>query len=222
MTRLIFWDVDTQHDFMRRDGALYVRGAERLIPVLAGLTEFAHTRRIPIIASADNHEPTDPEISDAPDWSTTFPPHCLRGTPGQRKIPETAREDSLVIDPEPQDPGALAQRVLGHGGDLLLHKRTLDVFSNPNLPAVLRALEPETVVTYGVATEFCVRHTVEGLLRHLSRVRLVLVSDAVRAIQAGEGERLIAGWRERGVELMESAEILRGESLAAYGGRGAV
>lgn len=217
MTRLIFWDVDTQHDFMRRDGALYVRGAERLIPALAGLTEFAHTRRIPIVASADNHEPGDPEISDAPDWTGTFPPHCLQGTPGQRKIPETARPDALVIDPEPQDPGALAQRVLGHRGALLLHKRTLDVFSNANAPAVLRALEPEAVVTYGVATEFCVRHTVEGLLRHLPRARVVLVADAVRAIQPEEGERLIAGWRERGVQVMESGEILRGGSLEPYG-----
>ena len=222
MTRVIFWDVDTQHDFMRRDGALYVRGAERTIPVLAGLTEFARTRRIRIVASADNHDLTDPEISDAPDWSTTFPPHCLRGTPGQRKIPETGREGFLVVDPEPQDPGALAQRVLGHGGDVLLHKRTLDVFSNPNLPAVLRALEPETVVAYGVATEFCVRHTVEGLLRHLPRTRLVLVQDAVRAIQTAEGERLITGWRERGVRMMESADILRGGSLGAYGAAGAV
>jgi len=222
MTRLIFWDVDTQHDFMRRDGALYVRGAERRIPLLGELTEFAHTRRIPIIASADNHEPTDPEISDTPDWATTFPPHCLRGTPGQRKIPETALADPLVIDPEPQDPGALAQRILGHGRDLLLHKRALDVFSNSNLPAVLRALEPETVVTYGVATEFCVKHTVEGLLRHLPRARLVLVGDAVRAIEPSEGERLVASWRERGVQVMESEEILRGGSLAAYGAGNAV
>ena len=222
MTRLIFWDVDTQHDFMRRDGALYVRGAEQLIPALGGLTEFARTRRIPIVASADNHEPGDPEISDTPDWSTTFPPHCLRGTPGQRKIPETAGEGSLVVDPEPQDPGALAQRVLGHSGDVLLHKRSLDVFSNPNLPAVLRALEPETVVAYGVATEFCVKHTVEGLLRHLPRARLVLVRDVVRAIQAPEGERLITGWVERGVHLVESAEILRGDGLEAYGATGAV
>jgi nicotinamidase-related amidase len=98
---------------------------------------------------------------------------------------------------------------------VLLHKRALDVFSNPNLPAVLRALEPETVVTYGVATEFCVRHTVEGLLRQLPRARLVLVQDAVRAIQAAEGERWITGWRERGVRVMDSAEILRGGSLEA-------
>lgn len=222
MTRLIFWDVDTQHDFMRRDGALYVRGAARLIPVLAGLTRFAHNHRIPIVASADNHEPTDPEISDTPDWVTTFPPHCLRGTPGQRKIPETALADPLVIDPEPQDPGALAQRILGHGRDLLPHKRALDVFSNPNMPAVLRALEPETVVIYGVATEFCVRHTVEGLLRHLPRARLVLVSDAVRAIRPAEGERLVASWRERSVQLMESEAILREGSLAAYGAPSAV
>lgn len=216
MTRLIFWDVDTLYDFMRADGRLYVPGSEEIIPALQALTDFAHEHRIPIVASADNHEPGDPEISDAPDWKTTFPPHCMRGTPGQLKIAETALRNPLVIEPELQDPGALAHRILGHRGDFLLHKRSVDVLSNANMPTLLRTLEPQAVVLYGVATDFCARYAIEGLLQHLPRAEVYLVSDAVRAIYPEEGDRLIAAWEERGVRLADAAQILRGGLLESH------
>lgn len=208
MTKLIFWDVDTSYDFMRADGKLYVPGSEEIIPAIRELTNFAHANGIPIVASADNHELTDSEISDSPDWKTTFPPHCMRGTPGQLKIQEAELRNPFVIEPELQDPGALAQQIVAHRGDILLHKRALDVFTNSNVPALLRALEPEAVVIYGVATDFCDRYTVEGLLRHLPGAELYLVTDAVRAIYPAEGERLIASWRDRGVRMITVRQIL--------------
>ncbi len=174
------------------------------------------------MASADSHEADDAEISDAPDWKTTFPPHCMRGTPGQLKIGETALREPLVIEPELQDPGALAHRILGHRGDFLLHKRNLDIFSNANVPTLLRALEPEAVVLYGVATDFCTRYTIEGLLKHLPRTEIYLVTDAIRAIYPEEGEQLIADWEERGVQLVESGQILHGGLLEPYLPAGAV
>lgn len=216
MARLVFWDVDTLYDFMRADGKLYVPGSEEIVPALQALTDFAHAQRIPIVASADNHELTDAEISAAPDWTTTFPPHCLRGTPGQLKIAETALRDPLVIDPEPQDSAALLQRILAHRGDFLLNKRTLDVFSNANVPAVLRALGPEAIVVYGVATDFCDKYTIEGLLRHWPRAELFVVSDAIRAIHPAAGERLVAGWRERGVRFVTAGDVLAGRGLDRY------
>jgi nicotinamidase/pyrazinamidase len=216
MAPLVFWDVDTLYDFMRADGKLYVGGAEAIIPRLRALTDFAHEHRIPIIASADNHELSDAEISDHPDWSSTFPPHCMKGTPGQRKIPETALRQPMVIDPEPQDPPSLARRVDAHQGDFLLHKRTLDIFSNPNTLVVLRALDPQVIVVYGVATDFCVRWVIEGLLRHAPRTTLYLVTDAIEAIVPQEGARLIADWVERGVRMVNSAQILRPGMLEPY------
>lgn len=216
MTRLVFWDVDTLYDFMRNDGKLYVPGSEEIIPVLHALTDFAHARRIPIVASADNHQVTDAEISDAPDWITTFPPHCMQGTPGQLKIAETALHDPLVIEPELQDPGSLARRILGHRGDFLLHKRTLDVFTNANVPTLLRTLEPEAIVVYGVATDFCDKYTIEGLLQHWPKGELFLVTDAIRAIYPVEAERLLASWRERGVRFVTAADVLEGRGLEGY------
>jgi nicotinamidase/pyrazinamidase len=216
MTKLIFWDVDTLYDFMKSDGKLYVPGSEEIIPAVKTLTDFAHANRIPIVASADNHERSDPEISDNPDWSTTFPPHCMRGTPGQLKIVETQLRNPLIIEPELQDPGTLAQQVLNHRGDFLLHKRALDVFTNRNVPVLLRALEPEAVVIYGVATDFCDKYTVEGLVRELPQAGLYLVTDAVRAINPEEGERLIAGWRARGIHLISTRQIVDGNVLESH------
>jgi nicotinamidase-related amidase len=216
MTRLIFWDVDTLYDFMRSDGKLYVGGGEEIISAVEALTNFAHANGIPIVASADNHELTDAEISDTPDWTVTFPPHCMRGTPGQRKIEEATLENPLVIEPEPQDAAALARQILTHKGDFLLHKRAVDVFSNANVPTLLRALEPEAIVLYGVATDFCNRYAVEGLLRELPEVDMYLVTDAVRAIVPDEGERLLANWEKRGVHMITVSQIVEENVLDAH------
>jgi nicotinamidase-related amidase len=101
-------------------------------------------------------------------------------------------------------------------GDILLHKQTLDVFSNANVPLLLEVLEPEAVVMYGVATDFCNRYVVEGLLRELPKARLYLVMDAIRAIYPEEGERLIARWRDRGVRMVTVKEVLGGNLLAIH------
>ena len=222
MTRLVFWDVDTQRDFLHTDGRLYVPGGAEIIPVLQALTEYAHEHRIPIVAEADDHQPTDAEISDAPDWRTTYPPHCIRGTPGQLKIAETALRDPLIIEPDLQDPGALAHRILGHRGDFLLNKQTVDVFSNANVPTLLRALEPQAIVLYGVATDVCNKHAIEGLLRQLQRIEVYLVLDAIRAIDEAEGARLLAEWEQRGVRMVTSAQILHQGLLEPYLPAGAV
>jgi nicotinamidase/pyrazinamidase len=204
----IFWDVDTQHDFMRRDGKLYVPGSEEIIPTLARLTEHAHRRGIRILASADDHVPGHRELSATPDWRESFPEHCLRGTPGQRKIAETALRDPLVIEPEPEDPAALQARVRGHRGDILFHKHWFDVFTNPNVLPVVDAVAPSAIVLYGVALDVCDRYAIEGLLRHRPGIPLTLVTDAVRAIHEEEGDRLLTDWRRRGVRLATADQVL--------------
>src|SRR5437660_10240040 len=130
MARVIFWDVDTQYDFMKADGKLYVPDAEHIIPNLRKLTDYAHGHGVRIVASAHDHVPEDPEISDAPDWKTPFPSHCLRGTAGQKKIPETALRDPLVIEPEAQNTKKLVARLRRHDGHSRIHTPRLDAFPN--------------------------------------------------------------------------------------------
>jgi len=203
MARVIFWDVDTQYDFMKADGKLYVPDAEHIIPNLKKLTDYAHGHGLRIVASADDHVPTDPEISDVPDWKTTFPPHCLRGTPGQRKIPETALREPLVIEPDAQDAKA-------HRGDILFHKHRFDVFTNPNVLPVLDALDPQDIVLYGVALDVCVRYAIEGLLEHRPQIRLFAVTDAMKPIDRDVAEHLLREWGDEGVRLVKTSEVVVG------------
>jgi len=208
MARVIFWDVDTQYDFMKPDGKLYVPGAQDIIPNLKRLTDYAHTRGIRIVASADDHVMGHPEISDKPDWQSTFPPHCMRGTSGQKKIPETALRDPLVVEPARTDPKALADRVRAHKGDILFHKHRFDVFTNENVTAVLDVLDPQDVVLYGVATDVCDKAAIEGLLERRPHTRLFVVTDAVRGIDQDVSEHLLREWGDEGVRLVRTKELV--------------
>ncbi|HET7790938.1 MAG TPA: cysteine hydrolase family protein [Gemmatimonadales bacterium] len=210
MARVIFWDVDTQYDFMHADGKLYVPDAERIIPNLKRLTDYAHAHGITVVASADDHTPADTEISDHPDWTSTFPPHCMRGTPGQKKIPETALRDALLLEPDPRNPKPLADQVKKHQGDILFHKHQFDVFSNRNVDAVLGALAPDDIVLYGVATDVCNKAAIEGLLEREVHTRLFAVTDAMKPIDHDTGEHLLKAWGEEGVRLVRTEEIVEG------------
>lgn len=206
MSGLIFWDVDTQYDFIHPDGKLYVTGAESIIPNLEKLTQHAHAHAIRIVASADDHEMQHEEISLEPDFDQTYPPHCMHGTPGQAKITETRLRDPLVVEPDAID--GLTARVQSHDGDILLNKHFFDVFTNENAATVLAALDPDDIVLYGVALDVCNRFAVEGILEHRPQTRISVVTDAVKAIDTQRGDALLRAWSTRGVKLIDTAQVL--------------
>ncbi|MDX2260483.1 MAG: isochorismatase family cysteine hydrolase [Gemmatimonadales bacterium] len=205
----IHWDVDTQHDFIAATGLLSVPDAEAILPTLARLTAHAHASGIRIVATADDHDIGHAEISDAPDWKSTYPPHCMRGTPGQAKVSETALRNPRLVHPVPHAADDLAAQLLAHDGDLLLLKPGTDVFRwNPNADTVLRALAPSRVVVYGVATDVCVVAAVDGLARRLPDAEIVVVQDAVAALDPERGRALLAEWSARGISVISSAQLL--------------
>ncbi|MDE0444463.1 MAG: cysteine hydrolase [Gammaproteobacteria bacterium] len=206
MTR-VFWDVDTQVDFMRPDGKLYVDGAETIVANLRALTDFAHGNGIRIVGSSDNHDPGDDELSATPDFVDTFPPHCLRGTEGQARIPETVLREVLVVEPE-DTVTDVVRRVANHSGDILFHKHYFDVFTNPSVGPVVETLGIDEVVLYGVALDVCNRYALEGLLSRHLEVAITLVTDAVRAIDENSRDALLNAWQRRGVVLADTAGIV--------------
>jgi nicotinamidase/pyrazinamidase len=212
MANVIFWDADTQHDFMLPDGRLYVPHAEHLAPNLKHLTEHAHTADIPILATACDHSLDDAEISSTPDLERTFPPHCLRHTPGSRKIPATTLRQPVVIETEVMNPDSLRTLIEDHDGEVLVKKQHFDVFTNPNAAGVVDALAPDHVVLYGVALETSARAAIEGLLER--GVTVHLVTDAVQAMRPEAGPALLEAWKLRGVRMTSTAEIVDGGYLA--------
>jgi nicotinamidase/pyrazinamidase len=196
----VLWDVDTQFDFVHPEGKLPVPGALDAAPAMRRLVEAARAAGIPHVASADDHELTDAEISDEPDYSTTYPPHCLRGTRGAERIAETAQ-----LDPVPLALLEVPPKWL-RGREFLLLKKSFDVFTNPNTERVLELLDPQEIVLFGVATDVCNDAAIRGLL---ARGRAVtFVEDACRGLDEARTATCLASWRARGVRFATTAEVL--------------
>ncbi|HEY4100617.1 MAG TPA: isochorismatase family protein [Gemmatimonadales bacterium] len=205
---VICWDVDTQVDFMMADGKLAVPGAEAIIPALDRLTSWAHASGIQIVATADDHDVGHAEITDHPDWQSTFPPHCMRGTHGQTKIAATRLRDPLIFQPVPLDQGEVERAVRRHTGDFLLNKPGTDVFRwNPNAATVLDTLAPDRIVLYGVATDFCTRAAVMGVARLRPEAELQIVTDAIRGINEPASRALLVEWSAAGYTLTTSDAV---------------
>lgn len=204
---VLFWDVDTQVDFIHQSGALAVPGAEAITSNLARLTRAALEHDVPVVASADDHQASDDEISDQPDFATTYPPHCMHGTPGQEKIRETTIAGARVIGHQDLSETEIARQVREAGPALVILKKRFDVFSNPNTEKVLAALRPQRIVLYGVATDVCNNAAVEGLLAR-GHTHLTVVTDAIRALDEDQVDDLLDAWQSRGVTLRTTDEVL--------------
>ncbi len=203
--RPVLWDVDTQVDFVLPHGLLYVPGAEEAVPQMRRLVAWARERRVVHVASADDHEPGDPELSEAPDYETTYPPHCLRGTPGAARIPETAQRGPVVLPLRSLPLGEVAEMIEGRR-EILIPKKRFDVFTNPNADPLLAALDPAEVVVFGVATDVCDHAAIVGLLDRGRRV--AFVEDAARGLSAERVAACTAVWRDRGVRFTSTDEVV--------------
>ena len=205
VTKAILWDVDTQVDFMLPDGKLYVPNAEETIPAMKRLVDAAREAGIVHVASADDHELTDPEITDDPDFRNTYPPHCLRGTRGAQKIPETEQDDPLPLALLPFPPG-LVPGLVGGRREILLLKKNFNVFTNPNTEPLLDALDPEEIIVFGVATDVCNDAAIRGFLQRGRRVRFV--EDAARGLDEERVSACTAAWRAGGVEFTTTDAVV--------------
>jgi len=197
----IFWDVDTQADFLLPQGKLYVPGAEKLLPNLNRLTEMARSGRVFLVSDACVHSPEDEEFQ-------RFPPHCLRGTPGAAIVPETLAENFLVI---PNRAGAAVPSDLSKVQQVILEKQTLDVFDNPQTETVIERLRAFTdadaeFVVFGVVTEYCVRCAAKGLLERGRRV--ALVSDAIETLNPAEGRKALEELAAMGARSIRTVQAL--------------
>jgi nicotinamidase/pyrazinamidase len=205
MSGLVLWDVDTQRDFMLPEGKLYVPGAEEAAPAMGRLVAAAREAGIVHVASADDHELTDPEISDEPDFRNTYPPHCLRGTPGAEKVLETKQADPLPLSLVPFPPGLVPDLIAGRR-EILLLKKNFDVFTNANTEALLGVLDPEEIIVFGVATDVCDDAAIRGFLSRGRRARFV--EDAARGLDEQRVAACTTAWREQGVQFTTTDEVI--------------
>jgi nicotinamidase/pyrazinamidase len=188
----VFFDIDTQIDFLFPAGSLYVPGAERLIPPLNCLNRFAAAQGFTLVSSTDAHAEDDPEFRQ-------WPAHCVAGTTGQLKPAETLLEKRAVIGVAPGEyPVDGAQQIL-------FEKNQLDITSSPNFHPLLKRLEASRYVVYGVVTEYCVRFAALALLATGKPVSLV--TDAIETLRAEDSQKTLGEFTARGGRLTTVSEV---------------
>jgi nicotinamidase/pyrazinamidase len=196
--KVIFWEVDTQKDFMLPGGKLYVLGAEELLPNLRKLTQAARDGRVFLASDGCVHTPDDPEF-------TRFPPHCIEGTEGAEYVPEALADKVYRV---PNEPTATLPPDPFQYQQILLEKQTLDVFESRHADAFLQLLPRDArFIVFGVVTEYCVGLVAKGLLQRGRKVSVV--RDAIETLNPADGEKMVAELTRLGANFITTMEALK-------------
>ena len=194
---LVFWEVDTQSDFMLPGGKLYVPGAEKLLPNIRRLTDAARQGRVFLVSHGCYHVPDDPEFA-------VFPPHCVKGTPGSDLVPEALTDRVLRV---PNEATASLPEDFSQYQQILLEKQTLNIFESRHADELVKRFGPETAfVVFGVVTEYCIGFAAKGLLERGRKV--YVVRDAIETLKSEDGNRSIAELEALGARLITTQQAL--------------
>jgi nicotinamidase/pyrazinamidase len=213
----IYVDVDTQFDFCDPAGSLFVPGAPECVPVWAKLVSHAIARGEPIVGSVDSHTHEAWEFATNANVGPNgekpnFPPHCVKGTRGWLKVPDTMPERFAFVPVDAAEPFVPARTQA-----IYFEKEVYSLFANPNAAKVmdrLAASRAKELVVFGVATDYCVRAAAIGLAEwarsrggEVAKSRVTVVTDGVKGIAK---ETIDAAMREMtaaGVNFTQSAEL---------------
>ena len=213
----IFWNVDTQYDFMREKGEyvgkLPVPGAQEIEKKLSELTKYARENKFKIINTADWHNKDSKEFSDNPDYKTTFPSHCIEGTKGAEFVEATRPINSYVIDWK--DPN-FSEEKLKESMEVILYKDAFNIFEgypeSPHADKVINIIKPENAVVYGVATNVCVNFAVRGLLERGVNVYVPLdaIKELPKKFPVIPLEQTLNLWKKEGAIFTTVEDIIMG------------
>lgn len=185
--------VDVQNDFCP-GGALAVTDGDRVVPALNRYIDRFQKSRLPIFATRDWH----PEMTrHFKAYGGLWPPHCLRDTKGAEFRADLRLPPNAVV----VSTGMAADEEGYSGFDGKDEKGTA-------LAELLRAQGVGRLFVGGLATDYCVKHTVlDGLKQGF---HVVLLEDAARAVNLlpGDGERAIEAMVQAGAEKISGVEKL--------------
>ena len=177
--------VDVQRDFLP-GGALAVPDGDAVIPVLnTALEAFALAQR-PVFATRDWHPPDHVSFRDQ---GGPWPVHCVAGTPGAAFAPELRLSADTIIISKATDP----------------RREAYSGFDGTRLAEELRARGIRRLWVGGLATDYCVRATVEDALR--GGWDVLLMVDAVRAVdrEPGDGRRALEAMQKMGAQCVSGS-----------------
>ena len=178
--------VDVQNDFCA-GGALEVPGGDRVVEPLNRYIGEAVEQGWPVYASRDWHPPVTSHFRE---YGGEWPPHCVQNTPGAAFHPDLRLPPSAVVvttGQAPDDPGYSAL-----GGQTPEGKSFL---------ADLRERQVQHLYVGGLATDYCVKHSVLDARR--AGLEVTVLTDAIAGVEVrpGDSARAIEEMRAAGAEV---------------------
>lgn len=174
--------VDVQNDFCP-GGALAVQNGDDVVPVLNRYIKQFLSAALPIFATRDWHPEKTRHFKD---YGGVWPVHCVQGTHGAEFHPDLAITKEIVIVST-----GMASDEDGYSG---FQGRDN---AGTVLATLLRDRGVGRIFVGGLATDYCVKHTVLDGIRH--GFQAVLIADAVRGVNLNPQDS------ERAVQEMSAA-----------------
>ena len=184
--------IDVQRDFCA-GGALAVPAGDSVVPVLNRVLGGAGDRRMPVYASRDWHPAASRHFVTG---GGVWPVHCVADSDGARFHPDLRLPVGTAVVSKGVD--------ADEDGFSAFDGRLED---GTTLAESLRAAGVARLLVGGLATDYCVRHTVLDALRKGWPV--TLLTDAISAVnlEPDDGARALEEMRAAGAVLRKSADL---------------
>lgn len=163
--------IDVQNDFCP-GGALPVTEGDRVVPVLNRYIEKFTKDGLPIFATRDWHPAKTSHFNTG---GGPWPPHCIQGSRGAQFHPDLKLPPDVVIVS-----AGMGADEDGYSGFLGRDGRGV------TLADLLRQRGVERIIVGGLATDYCVKHTVLDAIKEGFEV--VVLKNAVRGVNLDPGD----------------------------------
>jgi nicotinamidase/pyrazinamidase len=181
--------VDLQADFVQGGSLAVPGGLEVAAQVARHLRHFKYEYQF-VVASRDYHEDPQDHFSATPDFLTTWPPHCVIGTPGAAFVPAI---QNLVRE-------KLISTVVSKGR----HAAAYSAFEglDPRGHYLLDVLKEERIDhidVCGIATDYCVRASALDARKNAFQVRVLV--NLCAAVNEATGQQALEEMKAAGCQL---------------------
>jgi nicotinamidase/pyrazinamidase len=179
--------VDVQNDFCP-GGSLAVQDGDAVVPVLNRYVAAFQEAGRPIFVTRDWHPSRTTHFAAfGGDW----PPHCVQGSHGAEFHAELVVPPDAIIVSKGVGPEDNSYSAFDAGDD-----------SGRPLPRLLDERGVRRLYLGGLATDYCVKHTVLDALK--AGLEVIVLEDAIRGVdvQPGDSERAVAEMRAAGAAFL--------------------
>ena len=195
--------IDAQRGFMPADegirlgvagfGELPIAGGEQIVATVNQLLAVGHARGGTLFTTQDWHPAQTAHFSATPNFTTTWPVHCVADTAGAELHPH-------IVLPAETHRFRKGAEVLQNGADDTSYSAWYASAAGMSLPDFLRMRGVETIYLAGLAFDYCVGRTALDLAQQ-GGWRVVVLYDATRAVAEASDAAMQQSLRDAGVLL---------------------